>query len=351
MFTEILAIDAKKPDSSLIDRAADVIKQGGLVAFPTETVYGLGANAFDGTATKAIYEAKGRPSDNPLIVHIADKKMLNDICASVPEDAVKLANAFWPGPLTLIVQKSERIPAAITGGRETVAVRMPSHPIARMLIERSQTAIAAPSANRSGRPSPSRFSHVYEDLNRRIDMIIDGGDVPLGLESTIVDVSDATPKILRLGFLTKRHISETLNKPVIGPKTKMDDKTDTAPKAPGMKYQHYAPKAKLSIVFGKEDFFIQTVKNRLIMAKRSETKAAVIGSEEQKEIFCNVPFYSLGSRNHPEEIAHNLYDILHQLDADGIEEAYTESFYDLDIGDAIMDRLERAAAFRIIRQE
>ena len=228
-------------DREGMDQAGEIIKKGGLVAFPTETVYGLGANALDADASAKIYAAKGRPSDNPLIVHIADFSALDFIVKEIPESARKLAEAFWPGPLTMIFRKKETVPYGTTGGLETVAVRMPDHPVALALIRAGGGYIAAPSANTSGRPSPTKASHVADDMNGKIDVIIDGGDVGIGLESTIVDLTVPQPMILRPGYITKEMLEDVLTC-VEEDCTMMRDDSGQAPKAPGMKYRHYAPK-------------------------------------------------------------------------------------------------------------
>ena len=228
----------------------EILKKGGLVAFPTETVYGLGGNALDAEASAKIYAAKGRPSDNPLIVHIADWEAIEAIVSEIPEAAKKLADAFWPGPLTMILNKSDLVPYATTGGLETVAVRMPVNPIARALIRAGGGYVAAPSANTSGRPSPTRAEHVAEDLNGKIDMIIDGGTVDIGLESTIVDLTDGAPTILRPGYINQEMLEQVLGE-VEMDRGLIAPGSGVHPKAPGMKYRHYAPKADLIIVEGE----------------------------------------------------------------------------------------------------
>ena len=232
-----------------LKEASAVIRSGGLVAFPTETVYGLGGDATNPEASRKIYAAKGRPSDNPLIVHIADFSQLRNIVAEVPQEAEKLAEAFWPGPLTMILRKNDVIPYETTGGLDTVAIRMPSHPVARAFLQDSGCMIAAPSANTSGRPSPTTAQHVWEDLHGKIEILLDGGPVGIGIESTIVDLSEERPMILRPGFITQEMLSAVLGDVGMDPGLASEN-SKQPPKAPGMRYRHYAPKADLTLVEG-----------------------------------------------------------------------------------------------------
>ena len=250
MKTKRIELDINDSNSWDMTEAIEIIRKGGLVAFPTETVYGLGGDAKNPEASKKIYEAKGRPSDNPLIVHIHDFRELEEIAMEVPEDARVLNQAFWPGPLTMIVKKNDVIPLTTTGGLDTVAVRMPSHPIARAFLTESNVMIAAPSANTSGRPSPTVADHVWEDLNGKIDCLIDGGSSDIGLESTIVDLSEGIPTILRPGFINKEMLEKALGKEVRIDPGILDQNAgkNIRPKAPGMRYKHYAPKARVVIV-------------------------------------------------------------------------------------------------------
>ena len=248
MNTKIERVNPEQIDETIMEEAGRLIAEGELVAFPTETVYGLGGDALHPEAARKIYAAKGRPSDNPLIVHIADFSDMERVAREVPEAARKLAGAFWPGPLTMIVWKSDAVPMATTGGMDTVAVRMPNHPVALDLIRKSGCLIAAPSANTSGRPSPTEASHVAEDLSGRIAMILDGGPVGIGIESTIIDLTETKPMVLRPGYITPQMLSEVLGEEVIiDPGIIAADDT-RKPKAPGMKYKHYAPKADMVIV-------------------------------------------------------------------------------------------------------
>ena len=252
METKVVRMDLEHMDVEAIQEAGEILKAGGLVAFPTETVYGLGGNALDEEAAEKIYQAKGRPCDNPLIIHIAEFSALGKIVTRVPEKAKKLAEKYWPGPLTMIFPKSSRVPHETTGGLETVAVRMPDHPLALALIRAGGGYIAAPSANTSGRPSPTCAAHVEEDLNGRIDMILDGGPVGIGLESTIVDFTEDIPTILRPGYINKEMLETVIGQVQID-RGLISSNSNVRPKAPGMKYRHYAPKAELLVVEGNPE--------------------------------------------------------------------------------------------------
>ena len=252
MKTEVIKIDQNNMDTEALERAAAIIRDGGLVAFPTETVYGLGADALSAEASKKIYAAKGRPSDNPLIVHVAEFSDMEKIAQEMPEEAKKLADAFWPGPLTMIVRKNDKVPYETTGGMDTVAVRMPNHPVALELIRRSGGYIAAPSANTSGKPSPTLAEHVAFDMDGRIPMILDGGPVGIGIESTIVDLTEDIQMILRPGYITPKMLEKVIGEVKMDPGIIASDSLQK-PKAPGMKYKHYAPKADLILVDGEEE--------------------------------------------------------------------------------------------------
>lgn len=333
-----------------LEEACRILQKGGLVAFPTETVYGLGGDAMHPEASAKIYAAKGRPSDNPLIVHIADMDALEDIAQSVPEAAVKLADHFWPGPLTMIFPKKEAVPKSTTGGLETVAVRMPSHPVARALIRESGVYIAAPSANTSGRPSPTKAEHVKEDLDGRIDMILNGGAVGIGLESTIVDLSTGVPTILRPGYITGEMLEDVLGEVQVDPailSQKMNP--NIVAKAPGMKYRHYAPKGQMTIIEGDTGKVVDEI-NRLVKEKTDEgCSVAVIATEETKDAYACANVRSVGSRATEGSIAAGLYDILREMDHIGAEYIYAESFEKDTLGKAIMNRMLKAAAYHVIK--
>ena len=348
IITQVKKVDAMHPDMSIIREAAEIIREGGLVGFPTETVYGLGADALLPEGAKRIYAAKGRPSDNPLIVHIADFEALDKITADIPPQAKALADAFWPGPLTMIFRKSDAVPYETTGGLDTVAVRMPSHPTALALIRESCGYIAAPSANTSGRPSPTEAQHVAEDLSGKIAMILDGGPVGIGIESTIIDLTEEKPMILRPGYITPEMLSEVLQEEVvIDPGIIAADDT-RKPKAPGMKYKHYAPKAEMIIVDGAQDAVIHKI-NELTAAKRAEgKKVAVIATDETKDRYDAQVILSMGKRADEDAIAQHLYKILRECDELDVGEIYSECFQTPRIGQAIMNRLLKAAGHTVI---
>lgn len=348
METQIIKINEENIDSKEMEEAGKLIASGELVAFPTETVYGLGGDALDPEAAHKIYSAKGRPSDNPLIVHIAEYEDMYRVGRNIPPQAKLLADAFWPGPLTMIVEKSDNVPYATTGGMDTVAVRMPNHPVALALIRKSGCLIAAPSANTSGRPSPSKASHVAEDLSGKIAMIIDGGEVSIGIESTIIDLTEKTPMVLRPGYITPKMLSDVLGEEVIiDPGIIAADDTKK-PKAPGMKYKHYAPKADMIIVDGQKDAVISVINSKIAQAKEAGRKAAVIATEETKDKYNADIVLSIGSRSDEDTIAQHLYTILRECDELNVEAIYSESFSTPRIGQAIMNRLLKAAGHQVI---
>lgn len=347
MNTIMLKSDCTQIDMEDMMHAGRVIKRGGLVAFPTETVYGLGGDALSPDASKKIYAAKGRPSDNPLIVHIAELDKLAPIVKEVPKKAKKLAEAFWPGPLTMVMYKSDLVPYATTGGLETVAVRMPNHPIALAFIKEAGGYVAAPSANTSGKPSPTSASHVADDMAGVIDMIIDGGDVGIGLESTIVDLTQKHPMILRPGYITKTMLEKVVGK-VLVDKTIMEVAEGVAPKAPGMKYKHYAPKGELTIVEGTEEAVVDKINELTSIAREKGERVGIIGTEQTVKRYFADSIKCAGSREDEETIAHNLYRILREFDDEDITVIYSESFESLGIGQAIMNRLLKAAGHKVV---
>ncbi len=348
MNTEIIKIDSENIDPDLMKKAGELIAAGELVAFPTETVYGLGGDALDPEASKKIYAAKGRPSDNPLIVHIADFSDMERVARKVPDAARKLADKFWPGPLTMIVEKSDNVPDATTGGMDTVAVRMPNHPVALSLIEQSGCLIAAPSANTSGRPSPTEAGHVAEDLSGKIAMIVDGGPVGIGIESTIIDLTENPPMVLRPGYITPQMLSEVLGvEVVIDPGIIAADDT-RKPKAPGMKYKHYAPKADMAIVDGESQAVIREINCRADRLRGEGKKVAVIATEETKDRYSADVILCIGKRTDEDSIASHLYKILRECDELEVDAIFSESFSTPRIGQAIMNRMLKAAGHQVI---
>lgn len=363
-------------------KASEILANKGLVAFPTETVYGLGGNALDPDAAAKIYAAKGRPSDNPLIVHIADTKAVWELAEEVPEKAQMLMEAFWPGPLTIILPKKDIVPDATTGGLPTVALRMPSHPAALKLIKKSGVYIAAPSANTSGRPSPTTAGHVMTDLKGRIEMVIDGGSVGIGIESTIVDMTGLTPTILRPGFITKTMLESIIGNVEID-RSITQPELDIKPLAPGMKYTHYAPKGTLTVFEPEYEFYEESIVknphyNGPIQARVCEAiidqayysvkdgKSTVLLISDENHLyyskllngdpFLQIAFqngqlqiFRVGSHIHGETVAAKLYSVLRLCDDVNAEVIFSESFREGELGDAVMNRLLKAAGQRVIK--
>ncbi len=350
MDTKMITLDRAHLQDSDFTEAAALLQAGELVAFPTETVYGLGGDALDPSASAKIYAAKGRPSDNPLIVHICDVKALEKLASTVPEEAYLLAEKFWPGPLTMVLPKSDLVPKETTGGLSTVAIRMPSDEIARELIRISNTYIAAPSANASGRPSTTRAEHVMEDLEGRIPLILDGGPVQIGLESTIVDLTGEVPMILRPGYITLEMLSEVIPNVTYDPAVLKHEKQDNiVAKAPGMKYRHYAPKGELTIFEGDLDRVVGKVATEAYHAALEGHVVAVLCSEETRERYArgNLYLVTVGARESEESIAANLFHALRECDHLGADRIFGESFPEHGVGQAIMNRLMKAAGYRI----
>lgn len=322
-----------------LEEAAECLLRGELVAFPTETVYGLGADAFNKEASLNIYLAKGRPSDNPLIVHIYDRAQLKQLVVDVPPLAEKAMAVFWPGPLTLVLKKGDSVPSCITGGLSSVAVRMPNHPVALALLKLVNKPIAAPSANQSGKPSPTLACHVWHDLQGKIAGIVDGGPTTVGLESTVLDFTNQVPTILRPGGISSEQLERVLGKVAIS--TGGDSE---APRAPGMKYTHYAPDAPVQICQGNTEAVVAKI--RAGLASASEAVGLLISKETLQalgDIPPKVKVQILGSQNDLAEVASNLFAGLRWLDEQKIDIIYTEAFGREDIGSALMNRLEKAA--------
>lgn len=334
-------------DKEMMKKAGHILLDGGLVAFPTETVYGLGGNALDAEASKKIYTAKGRPSDNPLIVHIADFDALKDIVKEVPQAAKDLADAFWPGPMTMILNKNDRVPMSTTGGLSTVAVRFPDNEIADAMILAGGGYIAAPSANTSGRPSPTTAQHVQDDLDGKIDMIIDGGPVGIGVESTIIDLTEDIPMILRPGYINMDMLRDVLGEVRMDPGLHSAD-PNFHPKAPGMKYRHYAPKAPLTIVEGPAEKVVAKIGELAAEREAAGEKVGVIATDETASRYSHGIIKSIGSRAEEITISMHLYGILRDFDDMNVSVIYSEAFDTPKLGQAIMNRLIKAAGHQVI---
>ena len=349
METKLVRIENGDEESEkALQEAARILRTGGLVAFPTETVYGLGANAWDETAAGKIYAAKGRPSDNPLIVHISSIGELKPLVMNIPEVGRRLADAFWPGPLTMIFPKNGRVPDTTTGGLATVAVRMPGDAVARRLIALAGVPVAAPSANLSGRPSPTTAQHVWEDMKGRIEMILDGGPVGIGVESTIVDVSGTVPVLLRPGAVTLEMLKTVAKTVEIDAALGGKPDPDIRPKAPGMKYRHYAPKAELTLVEGEAGAVAAKINQLFKERMASGGRVGIICTEETRGNYPEGLLRSVGKRSQEETIAHNLFAVLRDFDDLQVDCIYSESFSREHLGYAIMNRLTKAAGYRMI---
>lgn len=314
-----------------IQVAADIIKDGGLVAFPTETVYGLGADALNEDAVKKVYKAKGRPSDNPMIVHIARASDIGQLTPKLSPDIVKLADSFWPGPLTLVLNKKENVPKTVTGGLDTVAIRIPDNPVAVELIRLSDTPIAAPSANLSGKPSPTKAEHVVTDLNGIVDCILSGEDSRVGIESTVLDLTTEVPTILRPGIITAEQIEAAIGKEVqISDNIKEED----APKSPGMKYTHYSPDAEMLVVEGQRDKVEKEIQRLKGLNEKLGSKVGIILFEEKAFI----------------EAAQNFFAELRELDSQGVDLIIAGALSDKDgVGFAVMNRMMKSAGYNIVK--
>lgn len=350
METKWIKLKKEQKDPDVMRLAGQIIRSGGLVAFPTETVYGLGGDALNPESAKRIYTAKGRPSDNPLIVHICRWEDLDKIVKKIPEKAQKLADAFWPGPLTMIFEKSALVPKETTGGLETVAVRYPDHPGALAFIRAAGGYVAAPSANTSGRPSPTEGKYVYEDLNGKIELLLDDGLVSIGLESTIVDMTEEVPVILRPGAVTEEMLASVLGEVRKDP-AMLHAAPDLVPKAPGMKYRHYAPKGDLTILTGEQDAVVHTINDLTRQAARQGLRTGVIATDETSRRYEADSVKSVGRRTNEASIARHLYQILREFDEEQIGVIYSEAFADTGMGQAIMNRLLKAAGHKVVRAD
>ncbi|MCT8140089.1 threonylcarbamoyl-AMP synthase [Anaerobacillus sp. CMMVII] len=326
-----------------IKEAAEWIKANEVVAFPTETVYGLGANAYSSEAVGKIFKAKGRPSDNPLIIHISTMEQLEMLVTDIPETAKKLINKFWPGPLTIVLNKGVGIADNVTAGLSTVAIRMPDHPIALAIISEANLPIAAPSANVSGKPSPTTAQHVETDLNGKIAGIVDGGATGVGLESTVVDCTTEVPMILRPGGVTREQLEEVIGLVTVDPALEEDGQ---APKSPGLKYKHYAPNAKLVLVEGSTAF----LQKQVFLAKDSGKKVGVLTTNENKVNYEADVILPCGTAGNLQSVAQHLYEVLRKFDEYELDVIYSETFPEVGVGKAVMNRLTKAAGGDILSE-
>lgn len=343
MDTRVLKTNKEDYNTSL-NCASQIIKAGGIVAFPTETVYGLGANALDKKAINKIYKAKGRPSDNPLIVHIENIKQLNELTTEVTEQCKKLIKAFWPGPLTMVFKKSKQVPEIVTGGLDTVAVRMPQNKVALELIKRSGVPLAAPSANISGKPSPTKAEHVIEDLMGRVDAILISEDCDVGIESTVIDVLSKPPVLLRPGGISKEQIEKVIGKVVLDENIKNKEK---APKAPGMKYTHYAPKAPVIVYKGSINEIVKAINRAKAEKEKKGMKVGILASDETSKFYSGCVI-CVGSRNQIESVAKGLFHTLRLFDKKDVDIILAESFETHSMGLAVMNRIIKSAGYNVV---
>ncbi len=334
----------KLPNEEVVEKAAELLKKGELVAIPTETVYGLAASALDNNAVEKIFTAKNRPQDNPLISHISDINMMSFLCDEIPETAQKLAKAFWPGPLTMIVKRAGKVCDRVCAGLDTVAVRMPSHEVALRIIKAAGIPLAAPSANISGAPSPTKASDVYADMCGKIELIVDGGECEVGVESTVISIVGDIPTILRPGTVTKEQIEQVLNQ-----KVENYEKAQSAPSegdkilSPGLKYRHYAPKTNVILVKGNMEKYCTYVNNK---AKGKSGVFALCFAQDEKHLNCPVVVY--GEKNDSKQLAKNLFSSLRKLDDENASIAYAHCPDENGVGFAVYNRMLRAAAFKVV---
>lgn len=349
MNTKVIRIDPLNIDMQKLNEAAEALRMGKIVAIPTETVYGLGANALDPQAVEQIFKAKGRPSDNPLIVHIADKEKVYELAGAIPEKAAILMDKLWPGPLTLVLKKSPVIPGIITAGLDTVAIRMPEHPVARELIRLADIPVAAPSANSSGKPSTTTAQHVLDDMDGKIEIVVDAGSSRVGLESTVLDVTADPPVLLRPGGITPKQL-ESIIGPIDIDKTILGKiSSENVPKSPGMKYKHYSPKAHVVLIRSMDRQ--KQVDKVIELAEKSikeGRKVGVCATDQTKGKYKGFETLSMGDRDNPETIAARLFSLLREFDDRGVDIIFAETVDEHEVGLAIMNRMVKAAGYDII---
>jgi len=350
MRTLVLKVNPSKPESEKVRAAAEVLRGGGLVAFPTETVYGLGANALEERPVLRIFEAKRRPADNPIIVHIANRDDVYVLAEHVPERAEKLMAEFWPGPLTLLLQRSDAVSKAVTAGLDIVAIRMPSHPVAHALIAEAGIPIAAPSANLAGRPSPTSAKHVLEDLGGRIEMVLDGGEIVHGVESTVLDLTTDPPSVLRPGPVTVEELCKAVGRVEVHPVARAEMPVEVAiARSPGMKYRHYAPKADVVVVEGALADVMTKIQELVEAKRRAGKRTGIMATEETAAGYEADVVKVVGSREDPRTVARNLFRVLREFDAEGVAFVAAEGLEPVGIGLAVMNRLRKAAGYNIVR--
>jgi len=348
----VLKVDPHRPEPDKIRVAAEVLKKGGLVAFPTETVYGLGANTLDEKAVLRIFDAKNRPVDNPIIVHVANRDDIYVLAEHVPQIAEKLIDEFWPGPLTLLFVKSDAVPNAVTAGLATVAVRMPSHAVAHALISEAGVPVAAPSANLAGRPSPTSAKHVLDDLSGRIEVLIDGGEIGYGVESTVLDLTTDPPAVLRPGPVTVEELRRVVGEVEVHPIARAEVPIEVAiARSPGMKYRHYAPAAEVVVVEGPLEGIVKKVQELVDARRRLGEKAGIMAMKETASKYRADVVKVVGSRLDPRAVAKNLFRVFREFDAEGVKFVAAEGLEPAGIGLAVMNRLRKAAGYNIIRAE
>lgn len=348
--TVMLKVNPDKPEKEIVLIAAEIIRKGGLAAFPTETVYGLGADALNPKAVASLFEAKKRPLDNPPIIHVANKEDVYRLARCVPAEAELLMKCFWPGPLTLVLKRSEAVPDLTVAGLETVAIRMPKLEVALELIRESEVPIAAPSANLAGRPSPTNAKHVFCDLNGRIDAILDGGPTHVGVESTVLDLSVYPPQVLRPGGITFESLRKVLSEVVLHPFVAAEKEIAFAEiRSPGMKHKHYAPKAELILVEGDILAVVEKIKEMLRDYGEKGRGVAILATDETAARYSGVTVKSLGSRFNLEAVAQNLFRLLREFDTEGVDVIIAEGLPADGLGLAVMNRLRKASGYNIVK--
>jgi L-threonylcarbamoyladenylate synthase len=348
--TLVLKVDSEEPDVEKIHVAADFIKRGGLVAFPTETVYGLGANALNAEAVLALFEAKKRPLDNPPIVHVCDVKDVCRLAETVPSQAEALMERFWPGPLTLIFKRSDVVPDVTVAGLETIAVRMPRHNVALALIRESDCPIAAPSANLAGRPSPTSAEHVLDDLGGRIDAVLDAGPTVVGVESTVLDLTVDPPQVLRPGGTTFEVLREVLGRVELNPAVTAEKALRMEKvRSPGLRHKHYAPDAEVVVVEGEVDAVAAKVDELVKLYREDGRRVGVLATGETVSRYSADVVKSLGSRSDLAVVARNLFRLLREFDVEGVDVIVAEGVPAEGLGLAVMNRLRKASGYHIVK--